>query len=162
VREKLLTKRVEALKTLGDLRRALQLQEWRPDEGFDEKLQIDRPLREKVAARFEQGIREAFKGTPTMQKAAAQMLGEMGLSVRGTQGGINLSRAFTQDLVNAIKQDDPGVRQTAARALGQVYPDPEVALPALAGLLRSDLPADRVAALDGLLGLLRTVALNQT
>src|SRR5207253_2223130 len=105
VREKLLTKRVEALRTLGQLRRALQLQEWGLDEGLEEKLQaIDRPLREKVAARFEQGMREAFKGSPTMQKAAAQMLAEIGLTIRGIQGRANLSRAFTQDLVNAIKR----------------------------------------------------------
>jgi HEAT repeat protein len=162
-REKLLTKRVDALRTLGEIRRALQLQEWNLDEGIDEKLQaIDRPLREKLAARFEQGVREAFKGSPIQQKAAAQMLAELGLTVRGIQARTNLSRAFTQELVNAIQQGEPSVRQAAARALGQIYPDPQVAVPALAGLLRSGNPADRVAALDGLLALLRTVTQNQT
>src|SRR5262249_5252029 len=157
-REKLLTKRVEALKTLGQLRRALQLQEWRLDEGLDDKAQgIDRPLREKVASRFEQGIREAFKGSPTMQKPAAQMRAGIGRPLRGRQARTNLSRACPQALVSAIKQGEPGVRQAAARALGQSSPDPEGAVPALAGLLHSDLPADRVAALDGMLALLRTV-----
>jgi HEAT repeat protein len=161
-REKIVSKRIEALKTLGQLRRALQLQEWN-DEGLDERLQaIDRPLREKVVARFEQGIREALKGTPTMQKAAAQMLAEMGLNVRGLQPRTTLARTFTPDLINVIKQGEPSARQAAARALGQIYPDLQLAVPALADLLRSDNPADRVAALDGLLGLIQTAALNQT
>jgi HEAT repeat protein len=156
-REKLLTRRVEALRSLTDLRRALQLQEWRDEDPDDRIKAIDVPLREAIVRRFEQGVREALKADPTTQKAVARMLAEMGLSIRGTQLKTGLARIFAPDLANLIKQGDPGAREAAARALGQIHADPEVAVPALAGLLRSDLPADRVAATDGLLGMMRTV-----
>src|SRR5262249_48310376 len=55
VRERAITKKAEALRTLSDLRRALTLQEWKDDDPDQKIADVDLPVRKKVADRFEQG-----------------------------------------------------------------------------------------------------------
>ncbi len=150
-------KRIKAL-NIGDLRRALQLQEWR-DEDRDEAIgAIDRPLREALAKRLVDGLRAILErgGTPAKLAAIAQVA-EMGVNVRATGTKTGLARDLAPDLVAQLKSDNQAVRDAAARALGKINADPKIAAPALGALIARGTEQDRRAASDGLEWMLRTV-----
>src|SRR5262249_14437466 len=131
-REHQLKQRVQALRTLGDLRRALQLQEWR-DQGPDAKLaEADLSIRADLATRFINRVRDALqKGDATTCQAVATMLGEIGMHMRGVRTPTGLTHVFDRDLAALLKHGTPAVREAAARALGRINPNLDVALPAL-------------------------------
>jgi HEAT repeat protein len=162
-RRQLLQKRAEALHTISDLRRALLLDAWR-DEDPDIKLaEADASVRRAIAKRFDQAVRAALRtGMPTSRQAVADMIADVGVTAKGFGTKSGLMREFVPDLVELLKQPELGVRQAAARALGQINPDPAVAVPALAGLLDSPSVADRTAAADGLTNLVRNAVTNGT
>lgn len=163
-REKAMTQRLEALRTLGDLRRALQLQEW-SDTDLEEKVaEIDRAQREAVARRFEQGIRAALQDKDaTVRRAAAGMLAEIGTTIKAVKTRSGLTRGFGPDLAALIKKGDESVvLEAAARALGAINPDPEVAVPALSMLLNHNAVSTRAAAADALVMLVRNATANSS
>lgn len=156
-RKNVLEKRIAALKSIGDLRRALQLQDWR-DEDRDEKVaRVDQPLRAAVEERFQKGIHAVVKkGDAVGQLAVANMLGDMGVTVRGTgenKGGA--ARPLTADLVELLQSGNPAVREAAAKALGQINAEPTLAAPALGKVLAGDQLPQRRAAAIGLAGLVQ-------
>src|SRR5437016_2191631 len=78
LREKTLTERAKALRTLADLRRALALTEWK-DTGPKSKLQeIDYRIRGEIGQRLMDGLQAvADKGDATSRLAAANLVGEI-------------------------------------------------------------------------------------
>jgi HEAT repeat protein len=146
------------LRGVNDLRRAVQLMEWR-DEDPDEKIAAaDRPQREAIARRFEAAVRDVLRQPDaTVRLAAVNMLAELGVKGRGVQTRFGLARAFAADLVRLTQQEDASVRQAAARALGQILADPKVATPALSHLLEAPDTADRQAAAEGFVNLVRVL-----
>src|SRR5437660_726307 len=81
-RRQTITKRLDALKTVSDLRGALQRQAaWRADEERDETIKaIDQRVRQQVGERFRQALRRAMKdGGPAGQLAAVELLEEIGV-----------------------------------------------------------------------------------
>src|SRR5262249_34492490 len=81
-------------------------------------------------------------GDRLAQVAAADLLNEVGVSIRGTsdqdRGGVTSTMA--QDLIALLKSNSLQVREAAARALGKINPDPTVAAAALGNLLKT--PSD--------------------
>jgi HEAT repeat protein len=147
-----LAKRIEALRSLADMRRALGLQEWRSELGG-----TDEPIYATLADRFKQEARRLLKnGTAGVRLAVMDMLAEIGPSLRSPQDPRGIAGALAPELADVVKHGDtPRIREQAARALGLIFPDPGVALPPLLDLLASpDLPERRAAA-NALVNLLR-------
>jgi HEAT repeat protein len=155
-RETLLTRHVDAIKAPGDIRRALLLQDWQAEQSAD---LVERRLRQRLAERFREAVRHTLQsGGTTDRLAALSLLADMGASIRtlSDEDRKGITRALAPDLVALIKQGDtPQSRETAARTLGLIFPDPQVAVPALASLLESRSLPDRRAAAVGLAGLTR-------
>lgn len=157
-RKQLLTQQIEKLRTISDLRRALPLQEWRDDENDERFRNVDEPARLAIARRLEAELRAALlKGSVPMQVAAADMLADIGVSIKGVGTRNAIVASFAPQLVELIKQGSPPVRAAAARALGVINPDPKLALPALAELLKSSSPTDRRAAARALGDIVTTI-----
>jgi HEAT repeat protein len=160
-REQYLTKRADAVRSLGDLRRALVLQEWRPEQetASDEAALTDRRIRQRLVERFREDVRDRLKRGGTADRLATMsMLAEMGASVRSAkdEDRKGVARTFAPDLVDLMKgADTPRAREMAARTLGQIFPDPEAAVPALHSLLDSKVASERRAAAAGLASLTR-------
>jgi HEAT repeat protein len=157
-----LIQRVEALRNLGDMRRALSLQEWGSMLGSPGELgDAERQALRLLVDRFKKGVREVLShGSTDGRLAAMVMLAEMGPSIRSPnpedQNGI--ARTFAPDLVALIEKGDtaPIIKETAARTLGLIFPNPDVALPAFRTLYESGKLEERRAAANGLAGLMRT------
>lgn len=156
-RQKNVGKRIDALKNLGDLRRALVLQEWRDEDREDAIAKVDQALRAQVVERFVKGVHAVVdRGSPAAQQAVADMLGEMGINVRGALPKTSVTQELNPDLVKLCRSPVPEVRMAAARALGKIHADPTLAAPALGDMLASDQQALRRAAAQGLLSLMES------
>jgi hypothetical protein len=159
----ILTRRIDALRTLSDLRRALLLDAWRDDEPDVKIANMHKTARAEVAKRFGQIVRGVLQsGDPTSRRAVADMIADIGVTAKGIDSKAGLMRDFAPDMAAALKQPDPAVRQAAARALGLINPDPAVAVPALEGLLSNGSTADRLAAAEALGNLVRVALVNNT
>jgi HEAT repeat protein len=139
-----LQSRVAALRTPGDLRRALvtlelQMSKWAPE------------IRDTVATRLQNSVRIALKdGDSTSRLAAVVLVGELGIATAGTDGAPSLARMLIPELTAVVEQGDPRVSAAAARSLGKIVPDLKTGIPALERLLKSPRPELRLAAADAL------------
>jgi HEAT repeat protein len=158
-RRKTLQERINALRGVRDLYQALALQEWRDEKELNEDIaKIDRDLRQQVEDRFAQTVRGGMKsGQPTQQIAAADLLREIGVKIRGTGGRQNLTSAFAPDLAAMLKDKNPAVVVSAAKALGHINPNPQVVAQALQDLLKSGTASERRAVADGMVSLIETI-----
>jgi HEAT repeat protein len=157
-----LSQRILALRNLAEMRRALTLQDWRPEVAATEEPAVASRQKAQLllAERFRQAVRQVLKqGTTDARLAVLGMLAEMGPSVTAPdpEDAKGIARTFAPDLVEIIKSGDlPSVKEAAARTLGQIFPDPEIAAPALREMLASPSVSERRAAASGLAGLMRT------
>lgn len=153
-------KRVKALRP-SDLRRALNLLEWRDLDKDEGLAAIDAPIRRGVIKDFMSTMARVLKLSgpehTDSRLAAINLIGEMGTSVRGDTAKSSLARDLAPDLAELVQDPDPAVRRAAARALGKVLPDAKVATEALGKLLASSQAEDRRAAAEGLTGMLRVL-----
>jgi HEAT repeat protein len=147
------------LKTLGDLRRALTLSEWRdrnPDSTYGA---VDMANRAIVAERFQQSFRQVFaRHESTSATVALSMLSDIANTGRAAGEAVAYLRPLGPDLVELVAHAPAKVQAAAARTLGLIDPDITVAVPALGGLLQSREPTLRCAAADGLFDLVQTAA----
>jgi hypothetical protein len=158
-----LQQRVLALRTVGEMRRALALQDWRPEVAATEEPAMAGRHQAQLllVERFKKDVRQILKqGGIDTRLAALDMLAEMGPSVTApdTEDARGIARTFAPELVELIKSGDtpPSIKEAAARSLGQIFPDPDIAVPAFQQLLASPRADERRAAADGLGGLMRT------
>jgi HEAT repeat protein len=158
-REHLIQEQVQLLDDVHDLCRALVLREWRDEDPSEQVSSVDRRQRGIVARRFEQRVREIFRREDAGSRLAAlHMIAKMGADARGVGTRRSAASALTQDLVDMMNRGDSRTRQAAVRALGQINPDPAVAVPALRVLLRAPDLAQKRAAGEALVSLMRVVA----
>jgi HEAT repeat protein len=157
----ILAKRVQALRSIGDLCRALQLHGWsellrgeggapRPsprDQSRSQSLRKILVLRKKIGERFLDSVAAVIKGgNATKRLAVARLLGDM--DARGLEDGVAAA------LVKLLQDRDPAVRAAAARAQGKIRIPAAVALQALRKVLQGDEEAvARRGAAEGLLDL---------
>lgn len=138
--------RLAAVRTLGDLRRALAL---------DYKGETPK-YRAQLILRFQEALRSSLKeGSVISRLAAITMVSELGVSVQGADPSNALGQVFTKDLLELVKDSNPEISAAAARALGKVAPDSKEALDALGKLLDSANPRQRLAGVEALLEILQ-------
>jgi HEAT repeat protein len=171
-----LNRKLEAIHEIGDMRRAILLQEWPQQDigATDETETAKLSAREQLVRRFQDEIRRILKeGNATARLAAMNMLADLGSTLltpeqaspvkgspvkrlrqlRGPGGG--LAPNLADQVLHGQTRDD---RLAAAYALGLIFPPVEVAAPALGTLLNSRDVAERRAAAGGLASIVRVVA----
>ncbi|HMC66024.1 MAG TPA: hypothetical protein VKI65_13885, partial [Gemmataceae bacterium] len=160
-RESAIKKQVDALRTVGDMRRALALPvpSWRDTDPEPKVADVDRRQREALATRLEAAVRKRLsEGDTHTRQATAVLIGEMGVSVRavGTRG--NYARTFVPDLAKLVREGETATAIVAARALSKIHPDPAIAAKALAERFDRGTPAERRAAAEALVNVVRVAS----
>jgi HEAT repeat protein len=176
--ERSLADKIQAIQQIGDLRRALLLQEWPAEETRreDEIGTAERRAREKLVVRFRNEVRSQLKeGNLAARLAVLNMLADLRASFTEPEAGFirperveELKRLRTQSglgeplapdvaelVVHGQTRED---RLTAAYALGQMLPDPKIAAPAFRSLLRSQDVLERRAGAGALAGWAKLIA----
>jgi HEAT repeat protein len=158
-RREIVAKRIEALRTIGELRRALVLQEWRDQSLEPQLVEVDRTSRAHVAARLEKALRDALKKQDTLTRLAAlTSIAEIGMTVDDPRSGDNLTRALAPDVsALVVGTGDLEVRAGAALALGKINPDPKDAARLLGDMLQAKSAVESRAAAEGLGNWIRVV-----
>src|SRR5262245_12966093 len=173
-RDKTLKKLAAQLRTVGELRRALALSEWKEQPTQDRALvQIDNAVRNEIGARFRSAIEQIVEhGDSTSRLAVANMIAELGPNVRALKPDVKMREdpgGFTRTLAPLViklardARDDKAkrslaVRQEALRALGSINADPLLAVPALQEALSDPEPGPRRIAADALGQVIRVVS----
>jgi hypothetical protein len=157
-RDRSLKEQIQAMETVGDLARALVLREWRDEDQDWRVAVVDRPIRLALARRFEQAVRDLLRqGDDSSRLAVLSILTEMGTTHGvGTKHGI--ARGLGPDLVELTWRGDVGLCAAVLRTLAQIDPEPQVALSAFSSLLASQNSNLRLAAADGLVYWVWTLA----
>jgi HEAT repeat protein len=162
-----LQKHIDVLKSVGQLRRALSLDQWRDDPSrfgtVDDRIRfIDMEKRTQVgkrlAALLEQG---ATSNDANNRLAVANVIAEMGPAVRALnpkdRGGF--ARGLAPVVERLAKDRDLGVRQEGLRALGSSHGRAKETLRIFADVLKHDpAPGPRRVAADGLAQQVRIVS----
>jgi HEAT repeat protein len=160
-RERLLAAHVNALRTIPEMRRALLLQEWRQDPTGDDPLtKMDQKYRSQLAKRFQESVsRVLLKGNEESQLGVLNMLAESGPTIR-TIEDTDRVQTVQDDVANLVRKGQTAtVRAAAALALGQIFPPPDVAAPALRSLLEPPhTVTERRAAAAGLFNFIRLIS----
>jgi HEAT repeat protein len=150
-----LSRKALALTSLGEMARVLLLQEWRA-EGIGESVSdIDREIRDSIADRFINGLKDVIAtGDPMRREAAAELISETAKSSRTLGFKADFLRrrlaGLTPELVKLSTAPEPKVQQFAADALGNVKGDPKQVIDALENLIKTASPPVRRAAADAL------------
>jgi hypothetical protein len=148
-----------SLTTLNDLGKVLTLAEWRDRNPEPALAAVDAANREAAAQRFFASVREQFRGgnAAAIQNTLA-LLVQVAETARANGDPPAPVGPLGPDVAALVRQGPPGLRGPAALTLGRIDPELAVALPALGELLRSADPPQRQAAVEGLAGLLHSVA----
>ena len=147
--------RMESLKSIPELRRALAAQEWR-EKGNDEQNRIDDDIRNLMIERFAKKVIDALQKDDQIAKLAVMsMLAEIGSNNRLVDDRTRIAKIFTPALTKLIRTaGDREIRIAAAQTVSQIGCDPAEAAPALGELLLSKDVGERRAAAEGLAGIL--------
>ena len=149
--------RAALLRSIGDLRRALLLPEWRGKE-VETEIDVDRDVRQEIGARLQNGLSDALHSQDaSVRLAAVTTLGEMGVSLRGPGIPNTFVAGLAPELIRLIKEDNTPLREAAARALSHVPADPETAAPALGGMLPEGDAAQQHHGAEGLADMVREI-----
>ncbi|MBI3411550.1 MAG: HEAT repeat domain-containing protein [Planctomycetes bacterium] len=166
-REASIRKRIAALKTIGELRRALSLQEWNDDPTrlLDKALfRVDRKLRQEVGDRLIAAIRQVVHtGDATSKLAVANLIAEIGPDVRSTvpeekakiESIMGFPHQLAPEVVKLTEDKNLAVQQEALRALGNVFPNEDQALPVFKKILETGTLGPRRLAAEGLLQMVK-------
>ncbi len=165
-RRETLTRKAGELKSLGEMSRALLLQEWRVEGLADPVADVDREVRDSLADRFSAGLKEVLaKGTAAQRMAACELVSNTATAAR-PPGGAGFKTGFLRqrlaglapDLAKLTNDSDPNVVQFAARALGNIQADPKQAVGSLEKLIKTGARDVRTAAADALVNLVTVIA----
>src|SRR5262245_35678963 len=137
-----LEKRVAALRTVADLRRALVM--WKTDPDLISKddprvTKLDDELRTRIGTRLRKSLESAAKDKSAYPRlAVANLIAEMGPTVRALEPGDfnGYARSLEPIVIRLVRDGDLGVRQEALRALGNINADPKSAIPVLSQALQ--------------------------
>lgn len=153
-----LKRKIRNLRNLGELRRALALEEWKP---------IDVGMRKEVADIFTKEVDRLIKnGDPTARRAVANLIAEIGPTIRSVDPNppndrAGFARSLTKQVIELTRDPVPEVQQEALRALGNINPLPREAFGPLREALQRDIPPSRREAASALKQLVRVVGFLQ-
>lgn len=144
--------RVAALRTLGEMRRALSA-EWTVATEKSEDL---------LKNRFVEATRATLRtGDVSSKLAAITMLGEMGISGAGVDRGTVVARAFVKELTEIVARAEPRTSAAAAHALAKLGPRVKTelrdAVNALGKLQKAPAHSQRLAAAESLIEVLQVL-----
>jgi HEAT repeat protein len=170
-RTRVLNQRVDALRSLGEMRRGLLLNDWGTSSSFD----YDRPLesdvgsdlqaRDRLLTRFRDAVERVLRGKDVPAQLAVMDL--LAVTMTNLQADTTtgksvprdpslIGRNFSDELADLVENsNNPQVRAAAARTLGLILPNPQRAAKVLGDLLRRGSVPERQAAARGLLDLAR-------
>ena len=160
---------IEQMRTIGQLRRALVLDEWKvdPKRVINEPLRdLDVELRTVVGNRLTKMLKKAAdRGDANARLAVANTIAEMGPTVRplDPKDRFGYTRTLYPIVVQLTKDDDLGVRQEALRALSNINAEPKEAVRVFRETLQRDpqIGPRRLAA-DGLEQMVKVVNFLQS
>ncbi|HEX3314978.1 MAG TPA: HEAT repeat domain-containing protein [Gemmataceae bacterium] len=158
---------IDQMKTIGQLRRALVLDEWKVDPKrviSPELRDLDNEMRSIVGNRLTKALKKAAeKGDANARLAVANTIAEMGPTIRPLNPNdpkerFGYARTLLPIVVHLTRDDDLGVRQEALRALSNINADPKDAAEVFRGTLQKDpqIGPRRLAA-DGLEQMVKVV-----
>ncbi len=157
-RERRIRSALTGLQSLGSMRRALALQDWRDTDLEPRLAKVDSTQRAALVERFSRTVRELLRnGSAQDCLAVVNLLGEMGPTLRDMGSKHGLASSFAPDLALVIKQRPSPVRDAATTAMGRINPEPSIAIPAIAQLLAEPETAKHMTAAEALFALVRTV-----
>jgi HEAT repeat protein len=155
LRDQKLRECVSGLRGIGDLRRAINLTEWRDNASAVALATVDRTYHKAITDRFQAAIREILQSrSSTTANLGLDLLVEM--AAEAHPAGDAVTRPFTADVINLIQHGDPRLLLPATRTLGTMDADPVQAVPTLSELLRSNEAVVRRAATTSLANLLQS------
>jgi HEAT repeat protein len=160
-RRNTLQKKIDGLTNIGELRRALALEEWKDNQKLNESIaEIDADMRRKVGTRLTKAIQHVVKnGTSATKIAVANSIAEMGPTIRSVgDDKYGYARSLTPEVELLAADKDLGVRQEALRALGNIFPEPRAAVLVLKNALEKDAAGPQRLAADGMGQLIRVVS----
>lgn len=156
---------INRMKTPGQLRRALILDEWKvdPDRPASPPIQaVDISMRREIGSRLQKMLEKIAKtGDPTARLAVANMISEMGPTVRATDAGEKSGYTRSLFAIAARLAEDPdlGVRQEALRALGNINAVPKDVADVYKAVLQKDQAVGpRRLVADGLQQMIKVVS----
>jgi HEAT repeat protein len=181
-RRQALREAANQLKGVRDLRLALLLPEWRDERdpemqrlaasidralGLGGALEfvplrpeeasplVDRSVHKEIEARFARIVLDGLRSRDAEQQiAAATLLAETGAQIPSTRSRRGFASTFAPELAKLLKDNNPAVVESAARALGRIFADPEVAGSALGSALQDGRGPEKRAAAAGLVSLI--------
>lgn len=132
-----LEKSVKALRTIGEMSRALALPDWREDPESP-----DLKIRAALAERLQANLQHALTGTNVSAAGRLAAIGLAGSLATGAQRGDprrEISANLGKDLEKIVRNhaDQPRIRAAAALALAKSYAAPQPVAEALGSLLKS-------------------------
>ena len=158
-RERELQARGGELHTLGELTKALFLQEWRDNDLEPNLAATDRRAWLALSERFTLFVRAGLQSQqPTEEIEAIEAIAAAGDLARATSRRFEFVRGFTPDLMRLMKDSETRVGCAAARALAHVRPTPQDAVAAFRALLASEDVERREAAANGFAELMHNTA----
>jgi HEAT repeat protein len=166
-----LTKKTANLRTTGDLWSALGLKDWKDHDGLSPMSlrDMDSGLRRQVGTRLKNAIEDIIAtGDANMRLAVANSIAERGptyLSLSTVKDNkivdeepAGFMRGLTPQIIKLAEDKDLGVREQALRALGNIFPRPQDAVPVFRKALTTEsFVVPRRLAADGLGQLIRVV-----
>jgi HEAT repeat protein len=158
-RQKELIARIDALRTVSQMRAALNLPDWRDQDADPASSKVDIAARQHLVERLKSLLERALRSKDVAQQLAAlTVIGEMASTARGVGSERSLADMFTPDLVRLVESDDPILREPAAIALSKASGDPVIAARILSRLFDSPDVGPRRVAARGLENMVQQVA----
>jgi HEAT repeat protein len=159
--EKALKAKIDRVRSIGDLRRALILGQWPNLNANRATVQISQRLRKILADRLEEKIKAVVRsGDATKCRAVADQVGALYAQEQEfyseSETQVEMAPRLAPLLMTLGAHKDPGVAAAAAQALGKLPPDPK-AVAVFQKLLAKDMRDSRPrrGAAEGLVHLIR-------
>lgn len=159
-RQKTVTEQIDRLRTVGEMQRALALQDWQDLSIAEPAIaKVDTAARQHLADRLRALLQRAMTSTnPSEVLAALTVVGEMSTIIRGVATTQSLAPIFLPDLLRLARHSNLIIRDAAAIALSKTAADPAAVTKLLSDMLHAPEASQRQVAARGLENMVEQVA----